>query len=135
MNTFPYFLAYYNPLMGGGQKAPQVMQIGWGEGLDLAADYLNKKDDSRHMHAASWYSGGPFGYYFKGVAVNIPTGAAQLSSEEWQAITSSDYLVIYIHQWQRNIPQNLLTNIANWVPEHSIWINGIEYARIYKVPK
>ncbi len=44
ISTFPYYFSYYNPLMGGSQKAPQVMQIGWGEGLDEAACYLNTKD-------------------------------------------------------------------------------------------
>jgi hypothetical protein len=40
--TFPYYLSYYNPLMGGPRKAPQVMQIGWGEGLDQAGRYLDR---------------------------------------------------------------------------------------------
>ncbi|HXW01218.1 MAG TPA: glycosyltransferase family 39 protein, partial [Anaerolineae bacterium] len=36
----PYYLAYYNPLLGGYRTAPYWVNIGWGEGLDLAARYL-----------------------------------------------------------------------------------------------
>ena len=49
LGIFPYPLAYYNPLLGGGRKAPQVMQIGWGEGLDQAAMYLNQKYQAKKL--------------------------------------------------------------------------------------
>ncbi len=32
VQTYPYYITYYNPLMGGPAKAPQVMFMGWGEG-------------------------------------------------------------------------------------------------------
>jgi len=41
--TFPYYLSYYNPLLGGARRAPDVMLIGWGEGLILqwlSTDYV-----------------------------------------------------------------------------------------------
>ena len=31
LQTFPYYLNYYNPLLGGSKKAPQVMMLGWGK--------------------------------------------------------------------------------------------------------
>lgn len=43
-----------------------------------------------------------------------------------------DYAVIYIHQWLRQAPKQLLDYLAQRTPEHSIWINGLEYVRIYK---
>ena len=43
--TFPYYLTYYNPLLGGAARAPEVMMIGWGEGgllaLHLTGQSLN----------------------------------------------------------------------------------------------
>ncbi|MEZ4614310.1 MAG: hypothetical protein R2867_02175 [Caldilineaceae bacterium] len=39
---YPYYLTYYNPLLGGGRAAPTVMQIGRGEGAELAAQALNR---------------------------------------------------------------------------------------------
>ncbi|UCC76048.1 MAG: phospholipid carrier-dependent glycosyltransferase, partial [Anaerolineales bacterium] len=49
----PYYLAYYNPLVGGSSLAPQVMPLGWGEGLDLAADYLNRKPNAEQLSVAT----------------------------------------------------------------------------------
>ena len=42
------------------------MQIGWGEGLDEAARYLNTKTTAADLHVISWYSPGSFSYFFKG---------------------------------------------------------------------
>jgi hypothetical protein len=130
---FPYTLSYYNPLLGGGRKALQVMQIGWGEGLDQAAFYLNRKENPQEIQALTWYRNGPFSYYFDGELRKIKGN--EFMEDNWRNLEESDYLVIYVHQWQRNLPAELLEYIEDWDPEHSIWINSIEYARIYKVPK
>ncbi len=39
--TYPYYLTYFNPLAGGSRTAPHVLFVGWGEGLDEAARWLN----------------------------------------------------------------------------------------------
>lgn len=36
----PYYLAYYNPLLGGGEVAQRVLPVGWREGLELAAAFI-----------------------------------------------------------------------------------------------
>ena len=126
-NVFPYPLSYYNPLLGGSERAPEVMQIGWGEGLDEAGRYLSQKPGSEALTAASWYRS-VLAYHFAGPTISIN---AALTPEEEAAIQSADYAVIYIHQWQRDAPPGLLDQFANRVPEHTIEINGLEYARIY----
>jgi hypothetical protein len=40
LQSAPYYFTYFNPLMGGLQKAPQAVTVGWGEGLSEAALYL-----------------------------------------------------------------------------------------------
>jgi hypothetical protein len=125
--VYPYPLSYYNPLLGGSRRAPQVMQIGWGEGLDAAGRYLSKKPDSRELTVASWYRSA-LAYYFDGDTISIK---AELTPQEAEDIYSADYAVIYIHQWQRDLPADLLYEFANHVPEYAIEINGFEYARIY----
>jgi hypothetical protein len=42
-------------------------------------------------------------------------------------------LVIYIHQWQRGTPQNLLDALSQLTPVHVVEINGVEYARVYQL--
>ena len=132
VKTSPYYLSYYNPLFGGPKAAQQSMMIGWGEGLNEAAQYLAQKPDAEKLHVFSWYDGGPFTYFFPGRVDEIPT-IAVVDAEKLHEILSGDYAVIYIHQWQRSIPQPLLETLAERTPEHSIWINGLEYARIYKL--
>jgi hypothetical protein len=66
LQTAPYYMNYYDPLLGGDRAAPGVMMIGRGEGLDQAARFLNSLPDARKLCVYSWYATGPFGFYFKG---------------------------------------------------------------------
>lgn len=129
--TFPYYFSFYNPLLGGSGKAPQVMMIGWGEGLDQAARYLNAGPNAEQMRVMSWYPDGPFSYFFKGQT--IPLGATWNRTRARQLLYA-DYLVLYIHQWQRQLPsRELLTYFAQQTPEHVVRVDGLEYARIYNL--
>lgn len=128
--TFPYYLSYYNPLMGGGKKAPEVMMIGWGEGLDQAARQLNLLTGSQDLKVLSYYPDGCFSYFFEGETIH--------SAPEWdetmQRLASSDYAVLYIHQWQRQLPfSEMLDYFSELKPVEVITINGIEYAQIYDI--
>ena len=118
--TFPYYLSYYNPLMGGSKRAPEAMLIGWGEGLDQAARYLNETVDTTTARVSSWYPRGPFSYFYNGVTDS--------NRGEW----SADYAVIYDHQFQRELPSRRMMAYFNGLtPVKSFTINDIEYARIY----
>ena len=128
--TFPYYFSYYNPLMGGSQKAPEVMQIGWGEGLDQAARYLNQKPDAAEMRVVSWYNLGPFSYFFSGKAPFM-SYLSEVSPQEWEKFLANNYAVVYVHQWQRGVSGQVLEYLSQRTPEKTIWINGIEYVRIY----
>ena len=126
--AYPYYFSYYNPLAGGSQRAPQVMMIGWGEGLDQAARYLNTKPDASKLNVASWYPDGPFSYFFDG-----KTQQQDLPSDP-EDLTRLDYLVLYAHQWQRQLPSHeFLAFFAAQTPEKVFWINGLEYARVYRL--
>ncbi len=128
-SAFPYYLSYYNPLPGGSERAPGVMQIGWGEGMDAAGRYLSGKQEGESLAVASWYRSA-LAYYFDGETISIN---AELSPEAEAAIRSADYVVLYIHQWQRDVPPTLLDELAAREPEHIVEINGLEYARIYNL--
>lgn len=126
--TFPYYFTYYNPLAGGSAKAPQVMMIGWGEGLDQAARYLNDKPGADNLKVVSWYADGPFSFLFHG-----ETNRRDLPALP-QDLPPADYLVIYAHQWQRQLPsREFLDYYASQQPEKVVKIDGLEYARIYRL--
>jgi hypothetical protein len=129
LRTSPYYLSYYNPLLGGQERAPEVMMIGWGEGLDEAARYLNTKPRVRRINVRSWYVSGPFDYFFDGKSSILAFDMTDLNE-----ILNADYVVIYIHQWQRQLPSvEVLGFFAELTPEYVVEINGLSYAEIYDV--
>ena len=131
MRTYPYYSVYFNPLLGGSRRAGEVLSVGSGEGLDLAAEYLNDKPDAENLKAISWYGNGPFSYYFVGETRTL--WSYIWDEKKISELKEMDYLVVYSTQWARGIPVGLFTHLA-WVePEHSVWINNIEYARIFDV--
>lgn len=128
MQAAPYYLSYYNPLMGGSKRAPEVMMIGWGEGLDQAARYLNQLPEVEKLRVMSWYYDGPFSYFFDGTTL----------MEEFPAdpgdIPKVDHIVIYIHQLQRQLPSpEFLDFIQNQELVHVVPINGVPYVYIYRM--
>jgi hypothetical protein len=125
----PYYLSYFNPLMGGYRKSPGVLQVGWGEGLDEAARYLNAMPGAEDLVVASWYER-VFSEFFVGKTVNIED-LAVISQGEIDYILAADYIVIYYHQFQRRMPENLLVILEEQSPIHRFWFNNLEYIRIY----
>jgi 4-amino-4-deoxy-L-arabinose transferase-like glycosyltransferase len=132
--TFPYYLSYYNPLLGGSRKAPEVMQIGWGEGLDQAGRYLSQKPNAQKLRIASWYSEGPFSYFFPGPSTSVPIGPLR-TDKNWSDFLENDYVVLYIHQKQRGLYSKRIEEyVSERQPDYTVTINGIEYVRIYALP-
>jgi hypothetical protein len=121
----PYYLAYYNPALKGAEIAPLSINIGWGEGLDQAAKYLNELNPKEPVQVAAWYSA-QFAPYYHGPTID-------LSSQE--AALTADYAVFYINQVQRGFPSGeILHYFRQREPLHVVKLGGIEYAWIYKGP-
>lgn len=130
--TYPYYLTYYNPLLGGLSKAPEVMQIGWGEGLDKAARYFNDSDiDLDHTMVITWYREAMFSYFFDGRVTELHGNQSRINELE---LLNSDYAVLYIHQWQRQLPSvEFLAYFDRLTPKEVIQLNGLDYAKIYDI--
>jgi hypothetical protein len=126
--VFPYGLSYYNPMMGGGQKADEVMMIGSGEGLDQAAAYMMTIPGKRNLVIYSFYSN-VFGFHFMHRINDMPWYPDQFNPEIFEA----DYWIIYHSQRQRGMSQPALDFVEGHEPEHIVVINGIEYAWIYNL--
>ncbi|MDW8070187.1 MAG: glycosyltransferase family 39 protein [Anaerolineae bacterium] len=123
----PYYFTYYNPLLGGIRGAQSMVTIGWGEGLDLAADYLNRKPNAEQLRVATWYHS-TFAPFFKGEAVGY-------SKEKGKAL-SGNYVLFYINQLQRRFPDEELFRYfeQRYQPEAIISLHGIPYVVIYPGP-
>jgi hypothetical protein len=124
---YPYYLSYFNPLLGGGSQAARTIMVGWGDGLDEAAHYLNNKESATELKAASWYYGS-FAPFFVGQSWPLTKGNLY-----WQDV---DYAVLYLNGVQRLLPNpDIVGYFRSLEPEHTVHFRGLEYAWIYKVPK
>jgi hypothetical protein len=124
----PYYGAYFNPLLGGGETAVWAFPFGQGEGLDLAAAHLNQKDGAPDMLVASFYPE-EFQVYFDGHALS-------LRRQEWSKTwLFSDYVVFYVSQVQRELPDAELVNFfKDREPEYTARIGDVDFAWVYKPP-
>ena len=91
----PYPLAHYNPLLGGAKSAEKLVLVGWGEGYDLAAGYLNRLPDVdvSKVSAAS-----------PGKANMAPLFDGVTRSLAGYEPGRTDYVVMYRSQVQRRKP-------------------------------
>jgi 4-amino-4-deoxy-L-arabinose transferase-like glycosyltransferase len=127
----PYYLAYYSPLthllrpFTPGEDIADVVLIGWGEGLDLVADWLNERPDIDAGEVSTW---------------SAPTLQAYLSAPTtWQgALNSRDrinYLVVYVNQTQTGREGHFIGDIhGHCPPVHTVRLHGIDYAWVYERP-
>ncbi len=119
----PYYLAYFNPLLGGGKTAAYYLNVGWGEGLDQAALYLNNHTDKQTHQTAAWYSN-QFAPFYKSATVDLSDQNSALFSE---------YVVFYINQVQRGFPsREILDYFHQRQPDYIVKLGNIKYAWIYK---
>jgi hypothetical protein len=128
----PYYFSFFNPLAGGAKTAADLVQVGWGEGLDQAAAYLNTLPDVESLQVTSWYST-TFEPYFKGQAIyKIEDEKISRSAKPGLA---ADYVVFYINQVQRRLPSDgVLAYFQQSKPVHTVTLNGLDYAWIYQAP-
>jgi hypothetical protein len=126
---YPYYLTAYNPMVGGGCLAPQVLLVGWGEGLEQVAHYLNRRSGERTIRVASWYNDclAPF---FRGRSQEFPPFEQDLFRQD------IDYASFYISQIQRKSRNaKSFKYFQGWEAEYTVRLKGIEYAWVYPVPK
>lgn len=122
----PYFLSYTNPIIfGGPSNAPNMTLMGWGEGNDLAANYLNEKPDAQNITVAVDYYG--FTQYFIGKTIPL--------DESVDFIDGVDYIVFYISALQRDWSKDPWEYYKTKEPEKVIELNGINYCYVYKTSR
>jgi 4-amino-4-deoxy-L-arabinose transferase-like glycosyltransferase len=123
----PYYFTYYNALAGGTHLASRVLLVGWGEGLDQAARYLNAKKGAESLKAASWYGERTFTHFFAGQLYHLTRRGFF-----WNRI---NYVVLYVNQVQRQLPDPQLVNcLRSLEPEYIVHMAGLDYAWIYALP-
>jgi hypothetical protein len=113
----PYPLAYYNPLLGGGPGAVRILLVGWGEGLDQVAAYLNNQPNPEQQLITVYF---PLELNFQGMVAGTVT---QFGDDR-----PVNYVVDYVNAAQR---EQTPSEVVGLQPAYEVWINGIEYARVF----
>lgn len=122
--SLPYALTWYNPLAGGGAAAQQALSVGWGEGLDVVARYLNAKPDAARIKVAM-----PGEIYTTVLGAQF-AGAVMPAEGADPSANGADYFVTYIRAPQDADPI-YDSRFQTWQPEVIARLAGIEYARVY----
>jgi 4-amino-4-deoxy-L-arabinose transferase-like glycosyltransferase len=134
VQNYPYYLTYYNPLLGGLKDAPQVMMVGWGEGLNDAALFLQAQPDIGHKKIIAWY---PLAFTWYSLGLGMEADPIEIRPEADAATMaeylSADYAVTYINELQRDMPKQLLDYLATKKPIYTVKIHGVDFAWVYKL--
>ncbi|MEO7911391.1 MAG: glycosyltransferase family 39 protein [Roseiflexaceae bacterium] len=120
----PYYLSYYNPLLGGGAAAQHALLIGWGEGMDQAGAYLSSRPD---IGAGQVLSALP-----RTLRPFVPVPVEDVTEF---GNTIANYVVVYRESIQRGASPAIYAAIRQTLPLHQITIHGIDNAEIYQLPK
>jgi hypothetical protein len=120
----PYYLSYYNPLLGGGAVAQRTLLIGWGEGMDQAGAWLRGQPDIGYgpLLSALGRTLQPF----------VPVLVRDVND---LGRSPANYAVVYLESAQRGANPPIYNAIQQTIPLQTITIHGIDYATIYQLPK
>lgn len=125
VQSYPYYMTYYNPLFGGARTAEQALFVGWGEGLEQVGAWLNQQPAAEKRRVIAWYATGPLSYFFKGDAISVLYG----SRMPW---LDADYVVLYINQVQRGIPTWAAVDyFLQQTPVYTVTSQDLTLARLY----
>ncbi|MEA3408109.1 MAG: glycosyltransferase family 39 protein [Chloroflexota bacterium] len=114
-----HYVAYYNPWAGGAQEAVETIPVGWGEGIEKAAQYLAHKPHAEEITVATW-----------AVAGVAPTFPGRLVKPTEENIPLADYVLFYVGDVQKQTP--LVQQFqSQQEPEFMVEMNGLEYAWLY----
>jgi hypothetical protein len=117
----PYYLTYFNPLLGGPLTAPKLVKIGWGEGLDVVGSWLESQPNPASIRVGSTYAS-TIAPYFSG---DIADGTS----------SRLDYVVTYLKDEQSGIPApEVVAYYQHQPPLYQVDLAGIDYASVYAGP-
>jgi hypothetical protein len=125
LSVAPYYLAYYNPLAGGSAAAVRTLPVGYGEGIDLVANYLNAKPNARNLTV--------YADRFEQLQATFVGTAEALRDEP--VPRSANYVVLYLFEQQLGHAPRASADYRSREPEFVARINGIDYARVYPGPR
>ncbi len=125
LRLHPYYLAAYNPLLGGSKTAAWVYAVGWGEGLEQASAYLQAAHPDPADVVVAAHMAQALGAEFPGFVVPLTTDTQYVA----------DHVVLYYADALRNVPEPwVIDRFRSQTPAFIAWIDGVPYAGVYRNP-
>lgn len=123
----PYHIAAYNQLLGGAQAGAWAFKTGWGEGMNLAADWLNEQPNITGVLTVTTLK--------TGLQTYLRPGAQSTSPPVGPLPPQSGYVAVYINDAQMGYyPPPFEQFFGKVEPIKVITIHGVEYVWIYEAP-
>lgn len=127
MSALPYQLDYFNPLLGGGARAEEVLQVGWGQGGDQAVAFILEEAGSEPTTVLTSDFPSVYDYFAPESVTFIRTYDA--IPDDWQEY---DYVIVSMQQRQRDM-DDFVPILACTPPAHTVTIEGIRMMDVYRI--
>lgn len=121
----PYSIAAFNQVLGGAPAGARTFSIGWGEGFDQVAAWLNQQTDITGVETAS--------IMVKSLNPYLRHGAQATTPETATLPATTGYVVVYIYQAQGTVFPPFDQFYGHAQPAHTVTIHGVDYAWVYQV--
>jgi 4-amino-4-deoxy-L-arabinose transferase-like glycosyltransferase len=126
----PYSIAAFNQALGGAYSGSRAFQVGWGEGFEQVAAWLNAQPDITGVLVVS--------SLFRTLEPYLGPGTQAMPADRYVDTPLPDeagYIVVYVRDVQDGRANPPFTPFyGRQVPLNTVRIHGVDYAWIYQVP-
>jgi hypothetical protein len=123
----PYQIVAFNQLFGGTAAGARTFFVGWGEGLEQVASWLNAQPDITSVRTVALRVTSLNPYLKDGAQADFPKGD--------QLRERTGYVVVYLPQTQGGPPDAPFGRFfGQAAPLHVVRIHGVDFAWIYRAP-
>jgi hypothetical protein len=123
----PYAIAAFNQAAGGARAGAETFVVGWGEGLEQVAAWLNQQPDIQDVLTIS--------HMITSLDPYLRDGARATFPRQGVLKEGAGYVVVYIPQVQGGPPPAPFDRFyARRTPLHTVHVHGVAYAWVYAAP-
>ncbi|MEW6404076.1 MAG: glycosyltransferase family 39 protein, partial [Chloroflexota bacterium] len=136
VSFYPYYYTYRNPILYSLGQYRDFPQFPYGEGLELAAQYLASQPDAENSVSLVYFYRGCFSYFYPGTSIGFRPFWVDGEHDEdlVNAVQNADYVVVY-YALQGNLDKyaDYVKALSRVEPIHEVWLDGYKYVEIYRV--
>ncbi|MEO7912019.1 MAG: glycosyltransferase family 39 protein [Roseiflexaceae bacterium] len=123
----PYSIDAFNQVFGGTRAGVRTFTVGWGEGLEQVADWLNAQPDITSVRTVALRITSLNPYLRDRAEAVFPKGE--------QLRDRTGYVVVYLPQTQAGAADGVFGQFYGRAPPlHTVRIHGVDFAWIYRAP-